>query len=155
MLTQLTYEGLIDELIGIKNCKASFSLLAGYFLTSDRIAYVEVPASLLAQPSAPNASQAGSSAAGPSSAPLSSEKKKKHHLTAANDILFAEIRDLNFSAVPRKLSKAAHRLDEEYKVSLSYDPDIWAVAYGVFDAIRNKIGFRARVSPRLKSLWGG
>ncbi|KZT34809.1 ATP binding protein [Sistotremastrum suecicum HHB10207 ss-3] len=97
MLTQLTYEGLIDELIGIKN------------------SYVEVPASLLAQPTAPNSSQAGSSASGPSSTPLSSEKKKKHHLTAVNDTLFAEIRDLNFSAVPRKLQKAAHRLDEEYK----------------------------------------
>jgi hypothetical protein len=47
---------------------------------------------------------------------LNKEKKKKHHLTTATDPLFAELRDLNFSAVGKRLNKVAHRLDEDYKV---------------------------------------
>ncbi|CAL1694403.1 unnamed protein product [Somion occarium] len=103
LLTQLTYEGLIDELVGIKN------------------SHVEVPASLLATPAAPNATPSGS---GPptdpttSTAPASSlmkEKKKKYHLTSTIDPLFAELRDLNFSSVGKKLNQVARRLDEDYK----------------------------------------
>ncbi|KAG5219625.1 phosphatidylcholine and lysophosphatidylcholine phospholipase [Salix suchowensis] len=69
-LTQLTYEGLVDELIGIKNCKNG----------------------------------------------LRKEAKKKYHLTTTTDPLLAEIRDLNFSSVGKKLNQVAHRLDEDYKV---------------------------------------
>jgi hypothetical protein len=32
------------------------------------------------------------------------------------DPLFAELRDLNFSSVGKKLNRVAHRLDEDYKV---------------------------------------
>ncbi|KAL9716381.1 Vacuolar protein-sorting-associated protein 33 [Leucoagaricus gongylophorus] len=94
-LTQLTYDGLIDELIGLKN------------------SHVELPTSLLTPPSAPSIPQS-------SSAPITvkKESKKKHHLTAATDPLYAELRDLNFSRVGRKLNKAAHRLDENYKTNL-------------------------------------
>lgn len=35
LLTQLTYEGLIDELIGIKNCTCHFLVLNFCLLTSD------------------------------------------------------------------------------------------------------------------------
>ncbi|KAG6911334.1 hypothetical protein DXG01_001005 [Tephrocybe rancida] len=105
-LTQLTYEGLIDELIGIKN------------------SHVEVPASLLAPPAPPTAN---SSAAGPSTLPPSSnvpvsnlkkDAKKKHHLTASTDPLYQELRDLNFSSVGRRLNMVARRLDEDYKTNL-------------------------------------
>lgn len=44
------------------------------------------------------------------------EAKKKHHLTTATDPLFAELRDLNFSSVGKRLNKVAHRLDDDYKV---------------------------------------
>ncbi|CAK5280414.1 unnamed protein product [Mycena citricolor] len=94
LLTQLTYEGLTDELIGIKN------------------SHVELPVSLLSPP-APGAN------VNPPAAPVSSlkkvEAKKKHHLSTSTDPLFAELRDLNFSAIGRRLNKVARRLDEDYK----------------------------------------
>ncbi|EGO31072.1 hypothetical protein SERLADRAFT_359168, partial [Serpula lacrymans var. lacrymans S7.9] len=88
-LTQLTYEGLIDDIIGIKNCAAQ-------------------------NPSNPPAT---SSSATPVTS-INNEKTKKHHLTSATDPLFAELRDLNFSAIGRRLNKIAHRLDEDYKARL-------------------------------------
>ncbi|KAG6332335.1 hypothetical protein ID866_6753 [Astraeus odoratus] len=96
LLTQLTYEGLIDEVLGIKNC------------------HVELPVSLLNPPPPPNQSpsQPSTSAAATS---IIGEKTKKYLLSPATDPLFAELRDLNFSSVGRRLNRAAHRLDEEYK----------------------------------------
>lgn len=44
------------------------------------------------------------------------EKKKKYLLSSATDPLLAELRDLNFAQIGRKLSKVARRLDEDYKV---------------------------------------
>ncbi|EAU92607.2 ATP binding protein [Coprinopsis cinerea okayama7 len=102
LLTQLTYEGLIDELIGIRN------------------SHVELPASLV-NPPAPNAPNTASGSASTSAAPIVSVKKdakKKHHLTASTDPLYAELRDLNFSSVGRKLNTVARRLDEDYKTNL-------------------------------------
>ncbi|KAI0073963.1 Sec1-like protein [Panus rudis PR-1116 ss-1] len=101
LLTQLTYEGLIDEMFGIKN------------------SHVEVPASLLAPPNPLGQSNAGASSSANANAPasaLTKEKKKKHHLTTATDPLFGELRDLNFSAVGKKLNQVARRLDEDYKM---------------------------------------
>ncbi|KAL1669096.1 Sec1-like protein [Schizophyllum commune] len=100
LLTQLTYEGLIDEVMGIKN------------------SHVELPASLVSPPPPP-----GQPAAGPSTAPppptatLKKENKKKYLLSSA-DPLFGELRDLNFSSVGRKLNKVARRLDEDIKARL-------------------------------------
>ncbi|KAF4611920.1 hypothetical protein D9613_004185 [Agrocybe pediades] len=117
LLTQLTYEGLVDEFIGIKNC-----------YPHPIIAHVELPLSLLSPPTAPNANAnaAGSSTSPPSAAAGTSlpvvavkkDAKKKHHLTTATDPLYAELRDLNFSSVGRKLNKVARRLDEDYKTDL-------------------------------------
>lgn len=103
LLTQLTYEGLLDETIGIKN------------------SHVELPVSLVSPP-AP-ADPAGSSAAPAQSqnmatTSLRKENRKKYHLTSATDPLFAELRDLNFSSVGRRLSGVAHRLDGDYKTDL-------------------------------------
>lgn len=100
LLTQLTYQGLIDELLGITS------------------GHVELPASLLAVANAQQTpSAASTSASGSQSRPgaLSTEKKKKHHLTATNDPLFRDLRDLNFSVVGATLSRHAHRLDAEYQ----------------------------------------
>lgn len=88
------------------------------------LAHVELPLSLLSPPTAPAASNSASSstqAAGSNPVPVVSVKKdtkKKHHLTTATDPLFAELRDLNFSSVGKKLNKVARRLDEDYKVGL-------------------------------------
>ncbi|TFK77545.1 Sec1-like protein [Pluteus cervinus] len=105
LLTQLTYEGLIDELVGIKN------------------SHVELPASLLSPPNPP----AASNVAGPSTSPpanptplagLKKETKKKHHLATSTDPLYAELRDLNFGNVGKSLNRVARRLDENYKTNL-------------------------------------
>lgn len=75
----------------------------------------------MSPPSASNQTDASAapSAAAASTSPvatLTKEKKRKHHLTAATDPLLAELRDLNFSAVGKKLNQVARRLDEDYKV---------------------------------------
>ena len=86
-------------------------------LTIILVAHVELPVSLLTPPSAQNPAAAPStSSAPPPTSSLTKEKKRKHHLTTATDPLFAELRDLNFSAVGRKLNQVARRLDEDYKV---------------------------------------
>lgn len=101
LLTQLTYEGLIDEMIGIRN------------------SHVEVPASLLSPPSTSNAADTASgstSAPTPSAASLIKEKKKKHHLTTATDPILGELQDINFSAVGKRLNQIARRIEEDYKL---------------------------------------
>lgn len=79
-------------------------------------AHVELPASLLAPPTNPNPAASSSATPPPALPKDTKEKKKKHHLTAGNDPLFRELRDLNFAHVGRKLSKVAKRLEEDYKV---------------------------------------
>lgn len=83
-------------------------------------AHVELPVSLLSPPSASSSNPSGPAVSPPTAAApvstLNKEKKKKHHLTTATDPLFAELRDLNFSAVGKRLNKVARRLDEDYKV---------------------------------------
>lgn len=114
LLTQLTYEGLIDELIGIKNC---MHLTLPYLCFSNEpfLAYVELPASLLTPP-AQGTSSAPPSTSTASASVLAKETKKKHHLDASTDALFSELRDLNFSSVGKTLNKHARRLDDDYKV---------------------------------------
>ncbi|TFY82858.1 hypothetical protein EWM64_g1160 [Hericium alpestre] len=97
LLTQLTYEGLIDEVIGIRN------------------SHVEVPASLLAAPSNPSAPPSDPSTSTPPASSLLKEKKKKQHLSSSSDPIFGELRDLNFASVGKRLNKVARRLDEDYK----------------------------------------
>lgn len=81
---------------------------------------MELPLSLLSPPTAPNvASSSTSPPSGGNALPVVAVKKdakKKHHLTTATDPLYAELRDLNFSSVGKKLNKVARRLDEDYKV---------------------------------------
>jgi len=84
-------------------------------------AYVELPQSVLAPQTGPGAQPAAGpstspTAPGPAAGLINRDKKKKHNLSASTDPLFEEIRDLNFSAVGKKLNKVAHRLDEDYKV---------------------------------------
>ncbi|KAJ2925516.1 hypothetical protein H1R20_g11576, partial [Candolleomyces eurysporus] len=97
LLTQLTYEGLIDELIGIRN------------------SHVELPVALVNPPAANLASSSSASTSATPIINVKKDSKKKHHLTTATDPLYAELRDLNFSSVGRKLNTVARRLDEDYK----------------------------------------
>jgi vacuolar protein sorting-associated protein 33A len=116
LLTQLTYEGLMDELLGIKNCKGNTTHI---FIVLDiaALAHVEVPASLLTQPSEPNQANPAVATNTQSANALRREAKKKYHLNET-DILFAELRDLNFSFVGKRLNRLARRIEEDYKVRL-------------------------------------
>jgi len=120
LLTQLTYEGLIDEFIGLKNCKQLSLRCKGVTGIDIFVAHVELPVSLLTLPAAPNPSNPNATPSGSASVtPLINEKTKKHHLSTTTDPLLTELRDLNFSSVGKRLSRVAHRLDEDYKVCIS------------------------------------
>ncbi len=86
LLTQLTYEGLIDELYGIQNSQTDVD-----------------PAIVGAA--------AGSSA---SSVVSSSVRKRKIQLDSS-DKLFEELRDANFAIVGNLLNKVARRLQSDYE----------------------------------------
>ncbi|QRV94848.1 vacuolar protein sorting-associated protein 33A [Ceratobasidium sp. AG-Ba] len=90
-LTQLTYEGLLDEYFGIKH------------------SHIEVNPELLSSNPAPNTPGTSLGNAAPVQA-----KKKKHHLTATNDEMLGRLRDLNFAIVGGKLNAEAKRLEAEY-----------------------------------------
>lgn len=99
LLTQLTYEGLIDEVLGVTN------------------SHVQLPASLLTPSTQQPNAQASSSASGGGlqTVSIAKEQKKKYHLSTATDPLLEDLRDLNFMNVGRVLNKNARRIDEEYK----------------------------------------
>ncbi|KAL7424845.1 Vacuolar protein-sorting-associated protein 33 [Cryptotrichosporon argae] len=90
MCTQLTYEGMLDEFVGIKN------------------GHIEVDSALLDPPQV-----AGSSASTSALPAANASKKKKHHLSS-KDRLYADIRDLNFAVVGSRLSKLARRLEGDF-----------------------------------------
>jgi hypothetical protein len=83
-------------------------------------AHVELPLSLLQPPTAPAAGNAAASSSTTGNAipvvPVKKENKKKYHLSTTTDPLFAELRDLNFASIGKKLNRIARRLDEDYKV---------------------------------------
>ncbi|KAF7727274.1 hypothetical protein EC973_007790 [Apophysomyces ossiformis] len=94
LCTQLTYEGLIDEMMTIKHC------------------FVELDASLVAPTqSAPTGKNP---AAGPVSNGSQAGKKKKYVLNSG-DKLFAQLRDQNFAVVGGMLNKIAKRINENYE----------------------------------------
>lgn len=113
LLTQLTYEGLIDECFGIQNCETPRIL---FYKSHGLVAHVELPTSLVSPPTIPPVAAAAVTASTASTSILAKEKKKKYHLTTSSDPLFGDLRDVNFSSVGKKLNKVAHRLDNDYKV---------------------------------------
>ena len=88
LLTQLTYEGLIDEMYSIKNSQ------------------VEIDSSVVGAP--PGAQSSGKSAAPPTQQRL----KRKIHLDSS-DKLYEQIRDANGAIVDGLLNKAARRLQSD------------------------------------------
>jgi hypothetical protein len=120
MLTQLTYEGLIDEFLSIKNCMISLI----YILIRCRVnlmlpAHVLLPSTLVTPPApGPAPGQASTSAPALVTTPVQAEKKKKYQLSSSSDPLFSELRDLNFAVIGTKLNSIAHRLDSDYQVHL-------------------------------------
>lgn len=105
LCTELTYEGLIDETMGIKHC------------------FVELDASLVNP--APAATTTAKGAASPQvsippppppSSTTSPAKKKKYVLNSS-DKLFSQLRDQNFAVVGGMLNKIAKRINENYEAS--------------------------------------
>ncbi|KAL2219592.1 vacuolar sorting protein [Thermoascus aurantiacus ATCC 26904] len=89
LLTQLTYEGLIDEFVGIKNNQA------------------DVDSSIVGTAPTPQPSQGSSSSA-------SQAKKRKIQLDSS-DQLYSQLRDANFAIVGDLLNKVARRLESDYQ----------------------------------------
>ncbi|GAA5873302.1 hypothetical protein JCM1840_000022 [Sporobolomyces johnsonii] len=92
LCTQLTYEGLVDEVVGIKN------------------SHVDVDPNLLNP--APSASTSTPQTPSFGSLP---PKKRKHLLSSSSDSLFAELRDKNFAVVGSVLNRTARRLNDDYE----------------------------------------
>mmetsp|Transcript_835 Transcript_835/g.2194 ORF Transcript_835/g.2194 Transcript_835/m.2194 type:complete len:451 (+) Transcript_835:2-1354(+) len=92
MLTQLTYEGLLDETFEIKH------------------SFVDVDPALLAG----TATAAGGSASASGSASAGSERKIKLSLNS-NDSLYAEIRDVNFARLHALLRSKAEEIRDGYE----------------------------------------
>lgn len=111
LCTQLTYEGLVDEVIGIKNCSSPLYLLhTENNLTHVFPAHVEVDPNLINP--APAASTSTPSA---SSFGLGAPPKKRKQLLSSTDPLFAELRDKNFAVVGGILNRTARKLNDDYE----------------------------------------
>ncbi|GAA5794807.1 hypothetical protein HPULCUR_000154 [Helicostylum pulchrum] len=99
LCTELTYEGLIDETIGIKHC------------------FVELDAALVnpAQPAANNTKGVTPIPATPAPTNTTSPTKKKKYVLNSSDKLFSQLRDQNFTVVGGMLNKIAKRINENYE----------------------------------------
>ena len=86
LCTQLTYEGLVDEELGIRH------------------GFVEVEATWL-----------GAQAQGRTSAPLAGSTRRRQRLDGVHDALFTAIRDDNFAVVGEKLHRIARQLSADYE----------------------------------------
>ncbi|TPX34829.1 hypothetical protein SmJEL517_g02554 [Synchytrium microbalum] len=89
MCTELTYEGLIDEIFNVKST------------------FVELDASLLGVPPATSASS--------TTAPVTATAKSRKVALNSNDKLFQQLRDLNFAVVGGLLSQVARRINHDYE----------------------------------------
>jgi hypothetical protein len=104
LCTQLTYEGLIDEVFGI------------------RASHVEVDSSLIGiTPPNPATSSVVNSSISNTNLPLSQtssqhQTKKKKIALNSGDRLFAQLRDMNFAVVGGFLNRIAKRINEDYEV---------------------------------------
>ncbi|CAK7205658.1 Vacuolar protein-sorting-associated protein 33 [Sporothrix eucalyptigena] len=95
LLTQLTYEGLIDELYGIQNSQTDVdSTIVG------------------AAPTATNTASASSTSTAATG--VSTARKRKIQLDSS-DKLYEELRDANFAIVGSLLNKVARRLQSDYE----------------------------------------
>lgn len=92
LLTQLTYEGLIDEVFGIQNNQT------------------DVDSTIVGAPAQPAAQGASAAAA----ANNGQSRKRKIQLDSS-DTLFEQVRDANFAIVGNLLSKVARRLQSDYE----------------------------------------
>lgn len=93
-LTQLTYEGLIDDLIGIKHNQA------------------EIDSSIAGGAPQPRHQSTSSSTSPPPTARQSMKRKVK---LDSSDTLYAQIRSSNFATIGPTLNKIARRLESDFE----------------------------------------
>lgn len=97
LCTELTYEGLIDETMGIKHC------------------FVELDAALV-NPAQPTPTNKNTPPPPTVQASNSAHTKKKKYVLNSSDKLFSQLRDQNFAVVGGMLNKIAKRINENYEV---------------------------------------
>lgn len=98
LCTQLTYEGLVDEVVGIQS------------------AHVEVDAALVSDiQQSVHITGAASGSTTPLTTTTGPRKLKKVRLDVQTDPLFGSIRDENFAIVGEKLHNSAKQLNEDYE----------------------------------------
>ena len=97
-LTQLTYEGIIEEFIGIKHNKA------------------DVDQSVFGQVGPNRSSQAGLTAASVTTTGVSKQSLKQPILLDSSDAMYEQLRSVNFALVGPMLNKVARRLQSEFDV---------------------------------------
>ena len=95
LLTQLTYEGLIDELVGINHNQA------------------EISTSILGGPNQSSRNLPASSSSVPAP-PTSISPLKRKVLLSSIDPLYVELRSSNFATIGAKLNKTARRLEADF-----------------------------------------
>ncbi|KAI9834756.1 MAG: hypothetical protein M1819_002842 [Sarea resinae] len=95
LLTQLTYEGLVDEMVGIHNNQA------------------EVDSSVIG--AAPTIQPSQGSSSRSTAAQQSSQGLKRKIQLDSSDKLFEQLRDTNFAIVGSLLNKVARRLESDYE----------------------------------------
>lgn len=95
LLTQLTYEGLIDELVGIKHNRA------------------DVESSIIGAAPQQQRPQVGSSSTSPP--PAVRQGLKRRVQLDSSDPLFAQLRSSNFALIGPQLNKIARRLESDYE----------------------------------------
>ncbi|KAL9105710.1 MAG: hypothetical protein Q9227_009150 [Pyrenula ochraceoflavens] len=95
LMTQLTYEGLIEEFIGIQHNQA------------------EVDTSVIG--AAPGEQQQAQSSSTASPSPNARQGMKRKVQFDSSDTLFSQIRDTNFAIVGSLLNKVARRLQSDYQ----------------------------------------
>ncbi|GAA5946809.1 hypothetical protein JCM3765_002024 [Sporobolomyces pararoseus] len=124
LCTQLTYQGLVDEMVGIKH------------------SHVEVDPNLLNPPPAASTSSTPNTpsfSAGSTSTSAPPAKRRKHLLSPSSDPLFDQLRDVNFAVVGSVLNRTARRLNEDYeKRHLAKTPQELRAFVGQLGGLQNE-----------------
>ncbi|KAF0461713.1 Sec1-like protein [Gigaspora margarita] len=97
LCTQLTYEGLIDEVFNI------------------RASHVEVDSHVVGPPPTTTTTSTSTNSPSQSQPTLQPQPKKKKIALNSSDKLFSQLRDLNFAVVGGVLNRVAKRINDDYE----------------------------------------
>lgn len=112
MMTQLTYEGLVDEYLGIKYSRHFYFIYISCIDTPDFMFVIKKKAQVELSPDKKKTQSTSDNKVNVV------ELKKSIVILNSSDSLFAEIRDKNFNAINHVLSRTAKELQQANEVSL-------------------------------------